>query len=90
MRDSLTTKGSLMIAGGILGETVPPEIGAVKIYRKQYDPTSFDFIEVKTRPCEASDFTADVSDMDDAVDFSAPGSGKGSFYETVKTKRELA
>ena len=73
-----------MIAAGITGfdgkqEALPPEIGAVKFYRKTWaENANIEFNEIPTRPCTYSDF-----------DYGDERNQEALFYETVETAGDL-
>ena len=62
-------------------QEIPPEYGALRLYRKYYNETSdLTFTEIETRPCERKDFLFGADDENpEAV-----------FYPTVRTLAELA
>lgn len=73
-----------MIAAGITGydgkqEALPPQIGAVKFYRKTWaENANIKFDEIPTRPCTDSDF-----------DYGEDGNKEALFFETVETAGDL-
>ena len=59
---------------------IPPELGALRLYRKYYNETSpLTFTEIETRPCETKDFLFGPNDENP----------EAIFYPTIRTLADL-
>ena len=76
----LTPDDGLMIAAAVTRfEQVPPDIGALNFYRKQYSPnTDLNITRLESRPCTRDDFNVNGDNPDSKY-----------FHATYKTAGEL-